>query len=165
MSYIAERRQEEKERRRDRNRRRLPRSFIAKLGWDAVTMDSVATPRPPEPRAGIRVLQGQAATCTSRSRRAPSRCCAQRFTEATARAPHGTRQGRSHAAAPTWRTPRNSRITSMPARASNRTAHDENTKPSPQAEPCVECGKRVHEVVVEALATGQRDGTIRHGCR
>ena len=34
-------------------------------------------------------------------------------------------------------------------------------KPSPQAAPCVECGKRVHDVVVEALATGQRDGTIR----
>jgi AcrR family transcriptional regulator len=35
------------------------------------------------------------------------------------------------------------------------------TEPSPQALPCIECGKRVHDVVVEALATGQRDGTIR----
>jgi hypothetical protein len=32
---------------------------------------------------------------------------------------------------------------------------------SPQVENCVECGKRVHDVVVEALRTGQRDGTIR----
>jgi hypothetical protein len=32
---------------------------------------------------------------------------------------------------------------------------------SPQAAPCVECGKKVHDVVVEALAAGQADGTIR----
>jgi Tetracyclin repressor-like, C-terminal domain len=40
-------------------------------------------------------------------------------------------------------------------------SHDEGTEPSPQAAPCIECGKRVHDVVVDALATGQRDGTIR----
>jgi hypothetical protein len=40
-------------------------------------------------------------------------------------------------------------------------SHDEKSEPSPQAEPCIACGKRVHDVVVEALATGQHDGTIR----
>jgi hypothetical protein len=39
-------------------------------------------------------------------------------------------------------------------------AHD-GSEPSPQVAPWVECGKRVHDVVVDALATGQRDGTIR----
>jgi hypothetical protein len=35
------------------------------------------------------------------------------------------------------------------------------SEPGEQAATCIECGKRVHDVVVEALATGQRDGTIR----
>ena len=40
-------------------------------------------------------------------------------------------------------------------------SHGEGTEPSTQAQPCIECGKRVHDVVVDALATGQQDGTIR----
>ena len=37
----------------------------------------------------------------------------------------------------------------------------DGAEPSPQEALCVEGRQKVHEVVVEALAAGQRDGTIR----
>ena len=82
-----------------------------------------------------------------------------RFEEASAAPAPGSRRSK-RSAAPTWPTGRNFRII-FDACARLELHAPDGAEPSPQEAPCIECGKRVHDVVVEALATGQRDGTIR----
>jgi AcrR family transcriptional regulator len=157
MSYIAERRQEEKERRRDEIVE-AAEELYRELGWDAVTMDSVAR-RARLSRALVYVYFKDKQDLHFAIAARALEVLRQRFTEATARARTGMDQveacGRAYMAY----------AQEFPhffdACARLESLEPGSTEPSPQALPCVECGKRVHDVVVEALAAGQRDGTIR----
>ncbi|HKQ11980.1 MAG TPA: TetR/AcrR family transcriptional regulator [Steroidobacteraceae bacterium] len=157
MSYIAERRQEEKERRRDEIVE-AAEELYRELGWDAVTMDSVAR-RARLSRALVYVYFKDKQDLHFAIAAHALEMLHQRFVEATARARTGMDKvegcGRAYMAF----------AQEMPHyfdACARLEAHEPGaTEPSPQALPCVECGKRVHDVVVEALATGQRDGTIR----
>jgi AcrR family transcriptional regulator len=113
MSYIAERRQEEKERRSDEIVEAAVELY-RELGWDAVTMDSVAR-RARLSRALVYVYFKDKQDLHFAIAARALEVLRQRFTEATARARTGIDK-----VAHTWRTPRNSRISSMHVRGSSR---------------------------------------------
>jgi AcrR family transcriptional regulator len=157
MSYIAERRQEEKDRRRVEIVE-AAEDLYRELGWDAVTMDSVAR-RARLSRALVYVyfkdkrdLHFAIAIRAMETLRA-------RFDEASARSKTGLEKvesiGRAYMAYgqefPHY----------FDACARLELHAPEATAASPQEEACAEVGHGVHEVVVEALTVGQRDGTIR----
>jgi AcrR family transcriptional regulator len=157
MSYIAERRQEEKDRRRVEIVE-AAEDLYREMGWDAVTMDSVAR-RARLSRALVYVYFKDKQDLHLAIAARALEMLRQRFTEATARARTGMDKveacGRAYMAF-AQEFPHFfdacARLESKPA---------DGVEPSPQGESCVECGKRVHSVVVEALATGQKDGSIR----
>ena len=157
MSYIAERRQEEKDRRRVEIVE-AAEDLYRENGWDAVTMDSVAR-RARLSRALVYVYFKDKQDLHFAIAARALEMLRQRFVEATARARTGMDKveacGRAYMAY-AQEFPHFfdacARLEAYP--------HD-GTEFSPQAAPCVECGKKVHDVVVEALAAGQRDGTIR----
>ncbi len=158
MSYIAERRQEEKERRSDEIVE-AAEELYRELGWDAVTMDSVAR-RARLSRALVYVYFKDKQDLHFAIAARALEVLRQRFTEATARARTGIDKVEACGRAYMAYAQEFPHFFDACARLESH-SHDGSTEPSPQAEPCVECGKRVHDVVVEALATGQRDGTIR----
>ena len=158
MSYIAERRQEEKDRRRieivD-----AAEDLYREMGWDAVTMDSVAR-RARLSRALVYVY--------FKDKRDLHFAIAMRAMETLARALQGCGGTRED-----W--PRKGRgdgprlhglwpgISSLfrclrASRAARARALRANARRKGRA---TEASDNVHEVVVEALAAGQRDGTIR----
>ena len=157
MSYIAERRLEEKERRREEIVE-AAEDLYREMGWDAVTMDSVAR-RARLSRALVYVDFKDKQDLHFAIAARALEMLRQRFTEATARVRTGADQveacGRAYMAY-AQEFPHFfdacARLESLPADGAER---------GPQVESCVECGKRVHDVVVGALATGQRDGSIR----
>ena len=159
MSYIAERRQEEKERRRDEIVE-AAEELYRELGWDAVTMDSVAR-RARLSRALVYVYfkDKQRPALRDRGARPGGAAPALRGSQLHAPARASTRSRRCGRAYMAYGQEFPHYFDACARLESH--SHDGSTEPSPQAEPCVECGKRVHDVVVEALATGQRDGTIR----
>ena len=157
MSYIAERRQEEK----DRRRAEIvdaAEELYREMGWDAVTMDGVAKSarlsralvyvyfkdkRDLHLAIAIRALE------TVRSR----------FIEASDRARLGLEKieaiGRAYLAFghefPHY--------FDACARLESQVATE--GEPDPQIEQCQSIGMGVHDMVVAALATGQEDGTVR----
>jgi AcrR family transcriptional regulator len=157
MSYIAERRQEEKERRSDEIVEAAVELY-RELGWDAVTMDSVAR-RARLSRALVYVYFKDKQDLHFAIAARALEVLRQRFTEATARARTGIDKVEACGRAYMAYGQEFPHFFDACARLESH-SHDGSTAPSPQAEPCVECGKCVHDVVVEALATGQRDGTI-----
>ena len=139
MSYIAERRQEEKDRRRIEIVE-AAEDLYRELGWDAVTMDSVAK-RARLSRALVYVYFKDKrdlhfAIAHARDGNAAR---ALRGGERTRRSWGWRRSKRS--VAPTWPTGRNFRTTSMPARVSScmrRTA----PKRAEQERMCIEAGQQ-----------------------
>ncbi len=157
MSYIAERRQEEKERRRDEIVE-AAEDLYRELGWDAVTMDSVAR-RARLSRALVYVYFKDKQDLHFAIAARALDMLHQRFSEATARVRTGMDKVEACGRAYMAYAQEFPHFFDACARLES-SAHD-GGEPSPQAAPCIECGRRVHDVVVEALATGQRDGTIR----
>ena len=157
MSYIAERRQEEKDRRRIEIVE-AAEDLYRELGWDAVTMDSVAR-RARLSRALVYVYFKDKRDLHFAIAMRALELLRQRFEEASARVKTGIEKiealGRAYMAYaqefPHY----------FDACARLELHAPDATSSSPQLGPCVECGRRVHDVVVTALATGQRDGTIR----
>jgi AcrR family transcriptional regulator len=157
MSYIAERRQEEKDRRRVEIVE-AAENLYRELGWDAVTMDSVAK-RARLSRALVYVYFKDKRDLHFAIAVRAMETLRERFEEASARAKSGLEKveaiGRAYMAYgqefPHY----------FDACARLELHAPEAGALSPQEGACVEAGRGVHEVVVEALATGQRDGTIR----
>ena len=159
MSYIAERRQEEKDRRRSEIVD-AAEDLYRELGWDAVTMDSVAR-RARLSRALVyvyfkdkRELHFAIETRAMETLRA-------RFEEASARSRLGLEKveaiGRAYMAYgqefPHY----------FDACARLELHVPENSDERPQESGSMEAARRVHEIVEEALLMGQRDGTISTG--
>ncbi|HKU12833.1 MAG TPA: TetR/AcrR family transcriptional regulator [Steroidobacteraceae bacterium] len=157
MSYIAERRQEEKDRRRVEIVE-AAEDLYRELGWDAVTMDSVAR-RARLSRALVYVYFKDKQDLHFAIAARALDMLRQRFEEASARARTGVDKveacGRAYMAY----------AQEFPhffdACAQLESHAVDGSEPSPQVQPCVELGKKVHDIVVEALASGQRDGSIR----
>ncbi|HEY7638097.1 MAG TPA: TetR/AcrR family transcriptional regulator [Steroidobacteraceae bacterium] len=157
MSYIAERRQEEKDRRRVEIVE-AAEDLYRETGWDAVTMDSVAR-RARLSRALVYVYFKDKQDLHFAIAARALEMLRQRFTEASARARTGMDKVEACGRAYMAYAQEFPHFFDACARLESH-AHDDS-EPSPQAATCVDCGKRVHDVVVEALASGQRDGTIR----
>src|ERR1044072_5281114 len=158
MSYIAERRQEEKEPRRDEIVE-AAEELYRELGWDAVTMDSVAR-RARLSRALVYVYFKDKQDLHFAIAARALDVLRQRFEEATARARTGMDKVEACGRAYMAYAQEFPHFFDACARLET-LSHDGTSEGSPQALPCIECGKRVHDVAVEALATGQRDGSIR----
>jgi AcrR family transcriptional regulator len=158
MSYIAERRQEEKDRRRVEIVE-AAEDLYRELGWDAVTMDSVAR-RARLSRALVYVYFKDKQDLHFAIAARALEVLRQRFVEASARARTGVDKVEACGRAYMAYAQEFPHFFDACARLELH-AHDASQEPSPQVAPCVECGKRVHDVVVDALTTGQRDGTLR----
>jgi len=157
MSYIAERRQEEKDRRRTEIVDAAD-DLYRELGWDAVTMDSVAK-RARLSRALVYVyFKDKTDLHFSIAIRALD-LLHQRFTASSERARTGADKiqamGRSYIAYgqefPHY----------FDACARLELHTPSGAEPTGQEQLCMATGKLVHEVVVAALLAGQQDGTIR----
>jgi len=157
MSYIAERRQEEKDRRRVEIVE-AAEDLYREVGWDAVTMDGVAR-RARLSRALVYVYFKDKQDLHFAIAARALDMLRQRFEEATARARSGMDKVESCGRAYMAYAQEFPHFFDACARLESYTA--DGSEPGPQAATCIECGKRVHDVVVEALTTGQRDGTIR----
>jgi|ADGO01.1.fsa_nt_gi Transcriptional regulator len=156
-SYITERRQEEKDRRRTEIVE-AAEALYKELGWDAVTMDSVAK-RARLSRALVYVYfkdkQDLHFAIAARALETLQR----RFEEATARAKTGLEKivsiGRAYMAYsqefPYY----------FDACARLELHAPDASGPREQELVCMQIGRRVHDVVVAALALGQQDKTIR----
>ncbi|MFO7304433.1 MAG: TetR/AcrR family transcriptional regulator [Gammaproteobacteria bacterium] len=158
MSYIAERRQEEKDRRRIEIVE-AAEALYRELGWDAVTMDRVAR-RARLSRALVYVyFKDKQDLLFAISVRALE-MLQRRFEEASERSSTGiekiTAIGRAYIAY----AQEFPHYFDACARLELH-APDANEPPSEQERACIAAGLRVHDVVVAALAYGQRDGTIR----
>lgn len=159
MSYIAERRQEEKDRRRieivD-----AAEELYREVGWDAVTMDSVAR-RARLSRALVYVYFKDKRDLHFAIAVRAMQMLHDRFEEASSRNTLGLEKvvaiGRAYMAYgqefPHY----------FDACARLEMHAPETSEGSPQESVSLEIGQRVHGVVEEALAAGQRDGTIRQG--
>lgn len=157
MSYIAERRQEEK----DRRRAEIvdaAEELYREVGWDAVTMDAVAR-RARLSRALVYVyFQDKTDLHFAIAVRAMD-MLHQRFLEASERETTGADKvlaiGRSYIAY----AQEFPHYFDACARLELHTPND--SQPTPQEMLCFEAGQRPHEVAIEALRIGQRDGTVR----
>lgn len=156
-SYITERRQEEKDRRRVEIIE-AAEDLYKELGWDAVTMDSVAK-RARLSRALVYVYFKDKQDLHFAIAARAMEMLQRRFEEASTRSRTGLENvvaiGRAYMAYsqefPYY----------FDACARLELHVPEAAGPSPQELPCLEAGMRVHEVVVAALALGQQDGSIR----
>lgn len=156
-SYIAERRQEEKDRRRVEIVE-AAEALYKELGWDAVTMDSVAK-RARLSRALVYVYfkdkQDLHFAIAARAMDTLQR----RFEEASERCKTGIDKivaiGRAYMAY-SQEFPHY-----FDACARLELHVPESGGPSARELPCLEAGRRVHQVVVAALSLGQEDGSIR----
>jgi AcrR family transcriptional regulator len=157
MSYIAARRQEEKDRRRVEITE-AAEDLYRELGWDAVTMDSVAK-RARLSRALVYVYFKDKRDLHFAIAIRALETLRTRFEEASARARTGLEKvdaiGRAYVAYGQEFPHYFDACARMELHAPDGSAatHQECL--------CIEEGKRVHQVVVDALGVGQRDGTIR----
>lgn len=157
MSYIAERRQEEKDRRRSEIVDAAD-DLYRELGWDAVTMDSVAK-RARLSRALVYVYFKDKSELHFAIAIRAMEMLHQRFVDSYERARTGAEKiqaiGRAYIAYgqefPHY----------FDACARLELHTPSGSKPSPQELRCLEVGKLPDQVVVAALRTGQQDGTIR----
>jgi AcrR family transcriptional regulator len=157
MSYIAERRQEEKDRRRTEIVE-AAESLYREVGWDAVTMDAVAK-RARLSRALVYVYfkdkQDLHFAISVRALETLER----RFEEASARPHTGLEKiiaiGRAYMAYA------NEFPMYFDACARLELHVPDGSAPAEQELACMEVGMRVHQIVVEALIMGQRDGSVR----
>ena len=157
MSYIAERRQEEK----DRRRAEIidaAEALYREMGWDAVTMDSVAR-RARLSRALVYVYFKDKRDLHFAIAARAMETLRIRFEEASARSRLGLDKvesiGRAYMAYgqefPHY----------FDACARLELHAPDSAEGSPQESASLEAGKRVHDIVEEALTIGQRDGTVR----
>jgi AcrR family transcriptional regulator len=157
MSYIADRRQEEK----DRRRAEIvdaAESLYAEVGWDAVTMDSVAR-KARLSRALVYVyFKDKRELLLAITQRALQTLHA-RFEEASSRAREGIDQIEAMGRAYMAYGLEFPHYFDACARLEQR-ATEAPEQGSPEAA-VLEMGRKVHEVVVASLAAGQRDGSIR----
>jgi AcrR family transcriptional regulator len=157
MSYIAERRQEEKDRRRIEIVE-AAEDLYREHGWDAVTMDSVAK-RARLSRALVYVYFKDKRDLHFAICQRAMETLRERFEQASARARLGLEKieviGRAYMAY----GQEFPHYFDACARMELYTADGDEA--NEQAGATIEAGERVHEVVVEALEMGQRDGTIR----
>jgi AcrR family transcriptional regulator len=157
MSYIADRRQEEKDRRRSEIVD-AAENLYRELGWDAVTMDSVAR-RARLSRALVYVyFKDKRELHFAISERAMEMLRV-RFEDASSRARTGIDQieaiGRAYMAYglefPHY----------FDACARLELRSTEAPERGSQEASAMDTGRKIHEVVVNALLAGQRDGSIR----
>nr|WP_298725520.1 TetR/AcrR family transcriptional regulator [uncultured Steroidobacter sp.] len=157
MSYIADRRQEEKDRRRSEIVD-AAETLYRELGWDAVTMDAVAR-KARLSRALVYVYFKDKSELLLAITERAMEVLRTRFEEAGARARMGIDQieamGRAYMAYglefPHY-FDACARLESRATEASERGSTEDAV---------LAMGRRVHEVVVAALEAGQRDGSIR----
>lgn len=157
MSYIAERRQEEKDRR-QAEIVDAAEDLYRELGWDAVTMDSVAK-RARLSRALVYVYFKDKTDLHFAIALRAMEVLHRRFVESNERVRTGAEKiqaiGRAYMAYgqefPHY----------FDACARLELHTPSGSEPGPQEQLCLEAGKRPHEVVVSALRVGQQDGTIR----
>jgi AcrR family transcriptional regulator len=156
-SYIAERRQEEK----DRRRAEIvdaAEDLYRELGWDAVTMDSVAR-RARLSRALVYVyFQDKGDLHFAIATRAME-VLHQRFVEAHEREPKGADKVLAMGHAYIAFAQEFPHYFDACARLELHTPS--GSEPTPQELLCLQASKLPHIVVVDALQTGQRDGSIR----
>jgi AcrR family transcriptional regulator len=157
MSYIAERRQEEKDRRRIEIVE-AAEDLYRELGWDAVTMDSVAR-RARLSRALVYVYFKDKQDLHFAIAIRALECLHERFEAASARSKSGIDKVEAIGRAYMAYAQEFPHFFDACARLE---AHAPDTaKVTPQEDSCIQAGRRVHQVVVEALQIGQGDGTIR----
>jgi len=158
MSYIADRRQEEKDRRRNEIVDAAERLY-RELGWDGVTMDSVArTAR--LSRALVYVYfkdKGDLLLAITERSMVVLRT---RFEEASSRTRTGIDQieaiGRAYMAFGLEFPHYFDACARLEQRATETPEQDS------QEAAVLQMGMKVHDVVIASLAAGQRDGSIRH---
>jgi AcrR family transcriptional regulator len=157
MSYISQRRQEEKDRRRGEIVD-AAEALYQELGWDAVTMDSVAR-RARLSRALVYVYFKDKRDLHFAIAGRAMQTLLERFEEASSRHRMGLEKvvaiGRAYMAYgqefPHY----------FDACARLELHAPEQDEGSPQESTSLEIGRRVHDVVEDALGAGQRDGSIR----
>jgi AcrR family transcriptional regulator len=157
MSYIAERRQEEKDRRRTEIVD-AAEELYRDVGWDAVTMDSVAR-RARLSRALVYVYFKDKSDLHFAIAVRAMEQLHRSFLEASDRAATGAEKvlaiGRAYIAYgeqfPHY----------FDACARLELHTPSGSEPTPQEMLCFEAGKMPHEVAIEALRAGQGDGSIR----
>jgi AcrR family transcriptional regulator len=160
MSYIAERRQEEKDRRRAEIVDAAAELY-REVGWDAVTMDGVAKSARLS-RALVYVYFKDKRDLHLAIAVRALETMHSRFLEASERAKLGLEKidaiGRAYLAFghefPHY-FDACARLEAQEAQSTEEAAQD------PQAQQCMAIGKGVHDAVVEAIASGQKDGTVR----
>jgi TetR/AcrR family transcriptional regulator len=157
MSYIAERRQEEKVRRRNEIVD-AAEALYREIGWDAVTMDAVAR-RARLSRALVYVyFKDKRDLHFAIVNRAIDEL-AQRFTEAADSAANGAAKVLAIGRAYMRFSEELPHYFDACARLELHTPGE--VEPTPQEQLLYEHGMRPHEVVIRALEAGQLDGSIR----
>jgi AcrR family transcriptional regulator len=157
MSYIAERRQEEK----DRRRAEIvdaAEDLYREVGWDTVTMDGVAR-RARLSRALVYVYFKDKSDLHFAIAVRAMELLHQRFSEAAERAKTGAEKIQAIGRAYIAYGQEFPHYFDACARLELHTPSD--AEPTPQEMLCFEASKRPHEVAIEALRAGQRDRTIR----
>jgi len=157
MSYIAERRQEEK----DRRRMEIidaAEDLYREVGWDAVTMDSVAR-RARLSRALVYVYFKDKSDLHFAIALRAMELLHQRFVEAHERSKTGADKIKAMGRAYIAFGQEFPHYFDACARFELHTPGD--TEPSPQEMLCLQAAKRPHEVAVDALKVGQLDGSVR----
>jgi len=157
MSYIAERRQEEKDRRRGEIVD-AAEDLYRELGWDAVTMDSVAK-RARLSRALVYVYFKDKTDLHFAIVVRAMQLLRQRFIEASERVRSGAEKIRAIGRAYIAYAQEFPHYFDACARLESHTPVVSEAASLEQL--CFAAGKAIHEVVVAALRTGQQDGTIR----
>jgi AcrR family transcriptional regulator len=157
MSYIADRRQEEKDRRRNEIVD-AAESLYRELGWDAVTMDSVAK-KARLSRALVYVyFKDKSDLLLAITERAMG-VLRTRFEEASSRARMGIDQieaiGRAYMAYGLEFPHYFDACARLEQRAAE-TAEQGSTEAG-----VLQMGRKIHDVVIASLEVGQRDGSIR----
>jgi AcrR family transcriptional regulator len=157
MSYIADRRQEEKDRRRSEIVDAAD-DLYRELGWDAVTMDSVAR-RARLSRALVYVYFKDKRDLHFAIADRAMEVLRARFEDASSRARTGLEQieavGRAYMAYGLEFPHYFDACARLELRAT------EAPEPGSQEASALDTGRKVHEVVVASLLVGQRDGSIR----
>jgi AcrR family transcriptional regulator len=157
MSYIADRRQEEKDRRRSEIVDAAD-SLYRELGWDAVTMDSVAK-KARLSRALVYVYFKDKSDLLLAITERAMEVLRTRFEEASSRARAGLDQieaiGRAYMAYGVEFPHYFDACARLEQRAT------EAPEPGSTEAAVLQMGRRVHDVVVASLEAGQRDGSIR----
>ena len=157
MSYIAERRQEEK----DRRRAEIvdaAEELYRELGWDAVTMDSVAK-RARLSRALVYVYFKDKTDLHFAIAIRAIEMLSQRFVESIERVRTGAEKIQAIGRAYIAYAQEFPHYFDACARLESHMPDGEEL--GPQEQLCFEAGKRTHEIVVSVLQAGQQDGTIR----